>query len=164
VRYEARLGQMARETAAVKERLARHEGRCGAGGALPRRRRACWVIPPRGSWTSGAGPAAAAASGRMIWSDAGGGQLFVPGCAHARRQDLRAMDDRRRTPRPGRLFGVDAAGRRTHRIVPASTGAAAMVFAVTVEPEGGVPAPTGPIVLARNKAPPPRPTDARRYD
>jgi len=46
------------------------------------------------------------------------------------------------------LFGVDAAGRGTHRIAPVSTGAPARVFAVTVEPEGGVPAPTGPIVLA----------------
>jgi anti-sigma-K factor RskA len=52
------------------------------------------------------------------------------------------------TPRPAGLFGVDAAGRGTHRIAPVSTGAPARVFAVTVEPEGGVPAPTGPIVLA----------------
>src|SRR5207237_96666 len=36
VRYEARLGQMARETAAVKERLARNEASLGATAALYR--------------------------------------------------------------------------------------------------------------------------------
>jgi len=41
---------------------------------------------------------------------------------------------------------VDASGRAIHRVEPAA--GPAPKFAVTLEPEAGVPAPTGPIVLA----------------
>ena len=52
-------------------------------------------------------------------------------------------------PRPAGVFTVDASGRATHPVAP--TRAPVDVFAVTLEPEGGVPAPTGPIVLASAK-------------
>jgi len=149
VRYEARLGQMARETAAVKERLARNEASLREQAALYRgavellRDPATRVVDLRAQ-----GPAPAA-SGRMIWNDVGGGHLFVAGLAPTPPGKTYALwTIVGGTPRPAGLFDVDAAGRGTLRIAPASTGAAARVFVVTVEPEGGVPAPTGPIVLA----------------
>ena len=46
------------------------------------------------------------------------------------------------------MFNVDADGRATHRVPAAEGDAPVKVFAVTLEPEQGVPAPTGPIVLA----------------
>ena len=149
VRYEARLGQMARETAAVKERLARNEASLRDQVTLYRgavellRDPATRVVD-----LGGQGPAAAA-SGRMIWNDAGGGHLFVAGLPPTPAGKTYALwTIGGGIPRPAGLFGVDAAGRATHRIAPASAGAPARVFAVTVEPEGGVPTPTGPIVLA----------------
>ena len=149
VRYEARLGQMARETAAVKERLARNEASLREQAALYRgavellRDPATRVVDLRAQ-----GPAPAA-GGRIIWNDVGGGHLFVAGLPPTPAGKTYALwTIVAGRPRPAGLFGVDAAGRGILRIAPASAGAAARVFVVTVEPEGGVPAPTGPIVLA----------------
>lgn len=149
VRYEARLGQMARETAAVKERLARNEASLREQATLYRgavellRDPATRVVD-----LGGRGPAAAA-SGRMIWNDAGGGYLFVAGLPPTPAGKAYALwTIVGGSPRPVGLFGVDAAGRGTHRIAPASRGVPVRAFTVTVEPESGVPAPTGPIVLA----------------
>ena len=53
------------------------------------------------------------------------------------------------TPTAAGVFQVDASGQAIHRVPP---GAGPVdVFAVTLEPESGVPAPTGPIVLASAK-------------
>jgi len=147
VRYEARLGQMARETAAVKERVTRNEAALREQVALYRgavellRHPMTRVVDLHGRGT------AAAASGRMIWNDAGGGHLFVAGLPPApagKTYELWTIAGK--TPRPAGLLVVDAAGRATHR-VDAAVGRV-QVFAVTLEPEGGTPAPTGPIVLA----------------
>src|SRR5437899_1944990 len=79
VRYEARLGQMARETAAVKERVTRNEAALREQVALYRgavellRHPMTRVVDLHGRGT------AAGATGRMIWNDAGGGHLFVAG-------------------------------------------------------------------------------------
>ncbi len=149
VRYEARLGQMARETAAVKERLARNEAALREQVALYRgavellRDPATRVVELRGQ-----GPAPGA-SGRMVWHDAVGGHLFVAGLPPApagKTYELWTIAGK--TPKPAGLFGVDAAGRGTHRVAADAAGGAVQVFAVTLEPEGGTPAPTGPIVLA----------------
>jgi len=147
VRYEARLGQMARETAAVRERLARNEAALQEQVAFYRgavellRDPTTRVVDLRGQG------AAASASGRMIWNDAGGGHLFVAGLLPAPAGKTYALwAIAGGTPRAAGLFGVDASGRGAHRIAPGST--AVQVFAVTLEPEGGTPAPTGPIVLA----------------
>jgi anti-sigma-K factor RskA len=149
VRYEARLGQMARETAAVKERIARTEAVLQEQVAFYRgavellRDPATVIVDLRGQ-----GPAPAA-SGRMIWNAAGGGHLFVAGLAPAPAGKTYALwTIAGGTPRPAGLFGVDATGRGGHRIAPESAVGAVQVFAVTLEPEGGTPAPTGPIVLA----------------
>src|SRR5436309_305552 len=54
-------------------------------------------------------------------------------------------------PTASGVFRVDAEGGATHRVEPVEGGKPVKVFAVTLEPEGGVPAPTGPMVLASAK-------------
>ena len=50
-------------------------------------------------------------------------------------------------PVPAGVFDADASGRVLFESVDLSAISAAQNFAVTIEPRGGVPAPTGPIVL-----------------
>ncbi len=146
-RYEARLGQMARETAAVRERLQRNEAALREEVAVYRgavellRDPATRLVELRG-----AGPSPEA-SGRVIWHATAGGQLVVanlPPAPAGKAYELWTLDGS--APRPAGVFQVDASGRATHRVQP--TGGPASKFAVTLEPEAGVPAPTGPIVLA----------------
>jgi len=146
-RYEARLGLMARETAAVRERLQRNEAALREQVAVYRnavellRDPATRVVELRG-----AGPSPEA-SGRLIWHDTAGGQLFVanlPPAPAGKAYELWTLGGA--APQAAGTFRVDAAGRATHRVQPA--GAPASKFAVTLEPEPGVAAPTGPIVLA----------------
>jgi hypothetical protein len=145
-RYEARLGQMARETAAVRERLQRNEAALREEVAVYRgavellRDPATRVVELRG-----AGPSPKA-TGRLVWHDTAGGQLFVanlPAAPAGKAYELWTLGGP--APRPAGLFQVDASGRATHRVEPAP--GQAPKFAVTLEPEAGVPAPTGPIVL-----------------
>ena len=149
VRYEAELGRMARETAAVKERVARDELGLQEQLASYRgvvellRDPATRVVELRGR---GAGGAAAA---RMIWNDASGGHLVVSGLAPAPAgQTYELWTIAGGTPRPAGTFGVDPSGRGVHRVPPDSARGGVDVFAVTLEPAGGMPAPTGPMVLA----------------
>jgi len=146
-RYEARLGQMARETAAVRERLQRNEAALREEVVVYRnavellRDPATRVVELRG-----AGPSPEA-SARMIWHDTAGGQLFVanlPPAPAGKTYELWTLGGV--APQAAGTFQVDAAGRATHRVELA--GAPASKFAVTLEPEPGVAAPTGPIVLA----------------
>jgi hypothetical protein len=51
-------------------------------------------------------------------------------------------------PVPAGVFQVDAEGRGVHRLPPGLELIGVKTFAVTVEPEAGVPAPTGAMVLA----------------
>jgi anti-sigma-K factor RskA len=146
-RYEARLGQMARETAAVRERLQRDEAALREQVTAYRSAVELLRDPAtRVVELHGAGPAPEA-SGRMIWHDRTGGQLFVanlPPAPAGKAYELWTLGGP--APAPAGTFQVDASGRAMHRVEPA-TGPAAK-FAVTLEPEAGVPAPTGPIVLA----------------
>jgi anti-sigma-K factor RskA len=146
-RYEARLGQMAREMATVKERMARNEASLREQVALYRgavellRDPATRVVDLRGQ-----GPASAA-TGRMIWHERAGGQLYVAGLPPApagKAYELWTISGP--APKPAGLFTVDQEGRAVHRVTEGVPDV--KVFAVTLEPEGGVPAPTGPIVLA----------------
>ena len=94
----------------------------------------------------GSGPAAQA-RGRVVWHDASGGRLVVsdlPAAGAGKTYELWAI--RSNTPRPAGIFAVDAAGQALVAIAP--TGGSVDVFAITLEPAGGVSAPTGPIVLA----------------
>jgi Anti-sigma-K factor rskA, C-terminal len=146
-RYEARLGQMARDTAALRERLQRNEAALRDQVAVYRgavellRDPATRVVVLHGT-----GPSPEA-SARMVWHDKAGGHLFVanlPPAPAGKAYELWALG--RAAPQPAGTFQVDAAGRATHRVEPA--GSPPAKFAVTLEPEAGVPAPTGPIVLA----------------
>ena len=147
VRYEARLGRMARETAAVKERVVRNEAALREQVALYRgavellRHPMSRVVDLRGQGT------AAGASARMIWNDAGGGHLLVAGLSPAPAgKTYEVWTIAGKTPHPAGLLVVDASGRAIHR-VDAAVGRV-HAFAVSLEPDGGTPAPTGPIVLA----------------
>lgn len=51
-------------------------------------------------------------------------------------------------PVPAGVFQVDAFGNAVHRLPPLADVGPVRTFAVTLEPAGGVPAPTGPMVLA----------------
>lgn len=51
-------------------------------------------------------------------------------------------------PVPAGVFQVDASGRAVVRLPPVPDPGNVKTFAVTLEPVGGVPAPTGPMVLA----------------
>ena len=51
-------------------------------------------------------------------------------------------------PVPAGVFQVDAQGRAVFRLPEGLDFAGVKTFAVTLEPEAGVPAPTGPMVLA----------------
>src|SRR5207245_2772556 len=142
-RYEGQLGQMARELAATRQRLQR-EVALYRNAADLLRDPTTQVVTLRGL-----GPSAGA-TGRMIWHPAAGGQLVVanlPPAPPGKAYELWTIGEG--APRPAGVLRVDALGRATHRAEPVEGGV--RVFAVTLEPERGVPAPTGPTVLASAK-------------
>ena len=141
-RYEARLGQMAREASAVKERLARTEADLREELALLR--------DPTTRMVELRGEAAApGAIARVLWADGAGGLLLAtrlppppPGKVYA----LWTLDGN--APRPAGVFVPDDGGRATLKVAAEATGAPLRVLSVTVEPVGGAAAPTGAIALA----------------
>jgi anti-sigma-K factor RskA len=148
-RYEGRLGQMAREAAALRERVQRDEAALreqiavyqGAVDLL--RDPATQVVT-----LHGLGPSPEA-SGRVIWNPTSGGHVFVanlPAAPAGSAYEMWTIGEG--APQPAGLFKVDASGRGTHRIAAVEDGKPVKVFAVTLEPEAGVSAPTGPMVLA----------------
>ena len=145
-RYEPRLAALGRETAALKEELerqARALGQRQADAAIAQMLRdpATRVLTLRG-----AGPIPTAEA-RLLWQQEAGGWLVVtnlPPAGAGNAYELWTISGGR--PTPVGVVNVDASGRATHRVEPVAQ--AVDVFAVTVEPEAGVAAPTGPIVLA----------------
>jgi len=148
-RYEARLGLMARETAALRQRLQRDIVALESQLAVYRsaaellRDPATQIVALRG-----VGPSPQA-TGRVVWHAVNGGHLFVanlPAPPPGKAYELWTIGDA--APQPAGVFQVDAQGRGSHRVAPVEGGTPVKVFAVTLEPAGGVPAPTGPMVLA----------------
>jgi hypothetical protein len=144
--YETKLGVMAREMAAMRERVAfqerslRDQLRVYAGIVDLLREPGTRVVAMQG-----AGPHPAAI-GRMIWNETSGGHVFVanlPPAPAGKAYELWTIAGG--TPRPAGLFATDASGKGAHAVAPAGR---VDVFAVTLEPAAGVPTPTGPIVLA----------------
>jgi hypothetical protein len=150
MRYEARLGQMARELARVRQE------RPGLAGAPERREAggddlvgllrdpATRVIALRGA---GGGPAA---GGRVVWHERSGGHLLVgalppatPGRVYAVWMIVGT------TPRPAGVLEVDASGHGVHRLPPAAAPVSA--FSVTLEPAPAGAAPSGPTVLVSTR-------------
>jgi len=88
----------------------------------------------------------------MIWNAAGGGHLLataLPPAPPGKTYVLWAIAGG--TPRAVGLFAVDASGRGGHRVAADTARDAVQGFVVTLEPEGGAPAPTGPIVLTSTR-------------
>jgi len=151
-RYEARLGQMARESAALHARVQREEAALREQLAVYRiaadllRDPQVQVVTLRGL-----GPSPEA-TGRVIWHPANGGYVFVanlPAAPSGKAYALWTIGDA--APQPAGVFQVDASGRGSHRIPPVEGGKPVKVFAVTLEVEVGVPKPEGPTVLASAK-------------
>jgi anti-sigma-K factor RskA len=145
-RYETKLGVMAREMAAMRERVTRQEQalreqlRVYASVVDLLRDPNTKVVTLRGT-----GPSPQAL-GRVVWNEATGGHVFIanlPPPPEGKAYELWTITAG--TPRPAGVFATDASGKGSHPVPPAGK---VDVFAVTLEPAGGVPAPTGPIVLA----------------
>ena len=89
------------------------------------------------------------AEGRVLWSpDAKKAVLYATGLPRPPAgRDYQLWVIEGQTPRSEGVFPVDERGSARHVLpeVPAAGGVGA--FAVTIEPAGGVPAPTGPMVL-----------------
>ena len=137
-RYEQRLGEMAREAAALREQI----GQQRQALALLRDP-ATRVITLTGLEPS------PKARGRMIWNERDGG-IFVaadlPPAPHGKAYELWAIVGAQ--PIGAGLFSVDAEGKGSARVAPLAGGPKVDQFAVTLEPAGGVPVPTGPMYLA----------------
>jgi len=89
------------------------------------------------------------AQARMIWNGRAGGLLVtadLPPPPEGKVYELWAIAGGK--PRPAGLFTVDAEGRSSLHVAPLEGVATIDVFAVTLEPAGGVPAPTGAMYLA----------------
>jgi anti-sigma-K factor RskA len=151
-RYEAQLGVMARESAALRAKVEREmavlreQTDMYANAADLLRDSQTQIVTLRGL-----GPSPEA-TGRVVWHPVKGGYVFVanlpaspPGMAY----EMWTIGEG--APRPAGLFQVDASKRGAHRIDPVEGGRPVKVFAVTLETSAGVPAPQGPMVLVSAK-------------
>jgi anti-sigma-K factor RskA len=136
-RYEKRLDALAREAATLSDTLAREEQVI----ALLR--------DPSTAIVSLAGPAPVA-RGRMLWNPRAGGLLVAAGLPPApegKIYQLWAIAGKE-APVSAGVFSADAGGTGSLR-VPALPGVGKIdVFAVTLEPTGGLRAPSGKMYLA----------------
>lgn len=149
-RYEARIGAMARETAAVRANLQRQEAALRDRVAVAQTILALLRDPATRVVTLGGLGSSPQAAGRIIWHEKNGGYLFVanlPPVPAGKAYELWTISGGQ--PRPAGLFTVDASGAASHPVEPAP--GPVQVFAVTLEPAAGVPSPTGPMVLASAK-------------
>lgn len=141
-RYEARLGQMARETSDAKARVARTEAALREELELlrdPTTR----MVELRGQ------AAASGAVARVLWTERAGGLLLATNLPSPPPGKVYALwtiaGD---VPRPAGVFVPDDGGRATLKVPPEASGAPSRVLSVTLEPASGAPAPTGAVVLA----------------
>jgi len=147
-RYEARLGALARETARVRQEVLREQATLRDEVAAARTVAELLRDPGTRVVALNGLPAAPSASGRVVWHEKAGGRLFVSGLPPApegKTYELWTIAGA--TPRPAGTFDVDRTGVASRPVAPAADDAPVTVFAVTLEPAGGVPAPTGPMVL-----------------
>jgi anti-sigma-K factor RskA len=151
-RYEARLGQMAREAAALRQRLEQMAGEAAALGeemAVQRQILALLDDPATRVVTLRGLAPSPRAQARVLWHDKAGGVLLAAGLPQApsdKTYELWAIAAGK--PIPAGLFTVDAEGKGNLQVKPLAGTPPVDVFAVTLEPAGGVPAPTGQMYLA----------------
>jgi anti-sigma-K factor RskA len=150
-RYEARLGVIAREASQLRQRLQAEEATLRAELANAQAVVELLRDPDTRVVALNGLPAAPGARGRVVWNEKAGGRLYVAGLTPAPPgQTYELWTIAGAAPRPAGTFDVDASGAAA-RPVPAAPDGPVKVFAVTLEPAGGVPAPTGPMVLASAK-------------
>ncbi len=140
ITYEKRLIELAKESAALRGQLERQQ----AVIAL--------VQDPATQVVMLSGlQAAPEAKARMLWHARAGGLLLVngglPAAPEGKAYELWAIVGKN-APVPAGVFSVDAKGTGSLRVPPLPGVAQVDVFAVTLEPAGGVPAPTGAMYLA----------------
>lgn len=96
------------------------------------------------------GPASSPeARGRMLWHEKAGGLLVaarLPTAPAGKAYQLWAIAGTR-PPVSAGVFSVDAQGQASLRVPPLPGVGRVDAFAVTLEPAGGLPAPSGPMVL-----------------
>jgi anti-sigma-K factor RskA len=149
-RYEARIGAILRETGTIRDDLRAQEAalreRLGVAQTVVALLRdpTTRVVALRGLDPT------PTATGRVVWHERAGGHVFVanlPPPPAGKAYELWTISGGR--PRPAGVFTVDVSGRGSQAVAP-SPGPVD-VFAVTLEPEAGVPGPTGPMVLASGR-------------
>jgi anti-sigma-K factor RskA len=89
----------------------------------------------------------------MLWHPETGGLFHVfnlPVPPEGKVYELWAISGK--TPLPAGVFTVDSSGRGTIPVAPLEGRPPVTVFAVTLEPAGGVPSPTGAMYLASKAA------------
>jgi anti-sigma-K factor RskA len=136
--YDRRISQLAREQALLKEELTRQEELVTILQDPATRVVALSGLPP-----------APEAKARMLWHATAGGLLVAQGLPPApagKAYELWAIAGTG-APVPAGVFAVDARGVGSLRVAPLRSGGPPDTFAVTLEPAGGVAAPTGSMYL-----------------
>jgi anti-sigma-K factor RskA len=156
--YEKRLDALAREVAGARAELDRQRRALEREVALARAEAArqreilALVSDPASQVVtlSGLKPAPEA-KGRVVWHARAGGYLEavgLPPAPEGKTYQLWAIAGKK-PPVPAGVFDVDPGkGTGSLRVPPIPGVERVDVFAVTVEPAGGLPAPSGPMVLA----------------
>jgi anti-sigma-K factor RskA len=169
-RYEDRLASVASEAAALRDQLAEQIRTVGAlRERLDQEERVLTLVRAENAeqartlallsepatrvvTLAGLAPSPRALA-RVIWNPGAGGLLVatdLPPAPEGKVYELWAIAGGK--PVPAGLFTVDAGGKGSVR-VPALEGVPQVdVFAVTLEPAGGVPSPTGQMYLASRNA------------
>jgi anti-sigma-K factor RskA len=136
--YDRRISQLAREQALLKEELTRQNELVTILQDPATRVVALSGLPP-----------APEAKARMLWHATAGGLLVAQGLPPApagKAYELWAIAGTG-APVPAGVFAVDARGVGSLRVAPLRSGGPPDTFAVTLEPAGGVAAPTGSMYL-----------------
>lgn len=136
--YDRRVHQLAQEQAQLKQELARQEALVNILQDPATRIVALSGLPP-----------APDASARLLWHATAGGLLVargLPPLPAGKAYELWAIAGQG-APVPAGVFVVDAKGVGSLRVSPLRAGGPPDTFAVTLEPEGGLPAPTGSMFL-----------------
>ena len=136
--YDRRISQLAQEQTLIRQELTRQESL-----VTILQDPATQIIA-----LSGLSPAPEAKA-RMLWHATAGGLLVtrgLPPAPEGKAYELWAIAGKG-APVPAGVFIVDAKGVGSLRVAPLQSGEAPDTFAVTLEPAGGVPAPTGSMYL-----------------
>jgi anti-sigma-K factor RskA len=140
------VGELRREMAGRAQEVAALQGEI----ARQRELLALLATPETASVALAGLPPSPTARGRMWWNADRRAGFFVasglPAVPSGKAYQLWVISGG--TPISAGVFPVDARGEATLRVGPLPEAGSAEVFAVTLEPAGGLPAPSGPMYLA----------------